>query len=117
MEEKSYSLYVRNPGVFWSSLQTWVKRLIVVIGGLIGLSLWFAGFSASFLFVALIFMGTAPVANYVKILVIVVSVATLFVTPILTTWLLRLAVYAVARLAIMNNDDAPIGEHIFKTRE
>lgn len=117
MSEKSYATYVRNPGVFWHSVQSWVKWTIVLVGTVIGLFVWFTGLSATFPLIALIFLGTAVSANIVKILIVLAGITSLLIIPLLAFWLLRLIVYAISYFIIMSNEDASMGDFIFKTKE
>ena len=112
MNEKSYVQY-KTPGAFWRALKLWVKALIVLIGLSIGVGLWFAWFSASFGLIALIFLGTGTPALVMKVLV-VLGVITSLITVVLVAWLFYLLVYATCCLVIMANENASMGDFIFK---
>ena len=114
MEENKYVQYVRNPGVFWHSLQRWAQILVNLIGIAVGLLIWSGGIAASFLFMALIFMSTAAAANFAKIIILVVVVTTFFVIPIFTAWLSRLAAYLIGRSIVMADENVSILDSIFK---
>lgn len=113
MNETSYVQHVKSSGAFWRALKPWVKALFVLFGLLIGVGVWFSGFSASFPLIALIFLGTGTPALVLKVLV-VLGVITSLITVVLVAWLFYLLVYAISYLVIMANENASMGDFIFK---
>ena len=114
MNGTSYVQHVKSAGAFWRGLKPWVKALFVLFGLLIGLWVWFAGFSASFPLIALIFLGTGTPALVMKVLVVLGIIVSLIIV-VLVTWLFYLLVYAISYLVIMANENASMGDFIFKT--
>ena len=116
MSEQKYGPYVQSFRVFWKALQSWVKAAIFLVGLIIGTWVWFTGLSASFPLIALIFLGANTAALIVKILVGIAVIAAFVVAVAIAIWLVGLIVYGLSYM-IMNNENASMGELIFKTKK
>ena len=117
MNENMNVQYVKSVGAFWRALRPWVKYPIVLVGLLIGVWLWFAGFSAMFPLIALIFLGSGNPALVLKVLVILAVMVSFVIVVALVAWLLCLLVYATCYLLVMQGENASMGDFIFKTKE
>ena len=113
MDEKSYKKYVSGLGAFRRALRPMVKGLIFGVGLLIGVVVWVTGFAQSFPFIVLMFLGTGTAATVVKVLLILVTIVSLIVIP-LVAWAVYLIAYVISSMVIMFNESASMGDIIFE---
>lgn len=114
MESNVFDAKVQNPGVFWHSLQSWVRWLIMLSGLVAGVVAWFivmSPFSPYFLFVLL---GTTTVASVLKIVFGVIFAGSILIALFLVPRLWFLFLFQVLKSYIIANNGGGLAEIIFK---
>lgn len=78
---------------FWKALQSWVKRLVLVIGLFFGIAIWFSIFTPAWPVLALIYLGSGTPALVLQVLVALVLLAVLVGIIWMSERIIKLVIY------------------------
>jgi hypothetical protein len=107
--------YVQNLRVFWRALRPWAKWVIVIVGLLIGVGLWWSALVGVGPLVLLVFLGKTTAALIVKVLIGLLVLASIPLALIVVPWLFAFVIYLICNAIISLMEADGMVDIIFKT--